>query len=68
MNYTEALDKAVAWMDEIEGVEGVADGMSGKEACILVFLSLPEAANKIPKTFHGFKVLTEFTGEFDAQM
>jgi hypothetical protein len=66
MRIEEALKQAETWLDEIEGVEGVARGKTGDEDCITVFISLPEAAEKIPEQFHGFPVCTEFTGSFHA--
>jgi hypothetical protein len=66
MKIEEALKEAETWLDEIEGVQGVARGRAGEEDCITVFISLPEAAGKIPKQFHGFPVCTELTGPFHA--
>ena len=67
MDIAEALRKADSWLDEIEGVEGVAQGKVGKDDCITVFVSQEEAAEKLPSTFHGFKVVVEHTGAFHAE-
>ena len=67
MNFAEALRKAEAWLDEIDGVEGVAQGKVGEEDCITVFVSRAEAAQKIPRDFHGCKVVVEHTDSFHAQ-
>jgi hypothetical protein len=67
MNINNALHKAESWLDEIEGVEGVAQGKIGDEDCITVFVSSKEAAGKIPSTFHGFKVVIENSGTFHAR-
>ena len=67
MEFADALRKAEAWLDEIEGVEGVAQGKSGDGDCITVFVSLTEAAKKIPNNFHGYRVVIEHSGSFHAQ-
>ena len=66
MDFAEALKKAESWLDEIEGVEGIAQGLSEGADCITVFVSLPEAAEKIPSSFHGHPVIIEHTGTFHA--
>lgn len=63
----EALRQAEAWLDELEGVEGVALGKAGTEDCITVFASSEEAAAKIPARLLGFRVVVEHTGSFHAQ-
>ena len=67
-DFAEALRKAEAWIDEIEGVEGVAQGRTGEDDCITVFVSMAEAAEKIPSSFHGYKVAIEYSGDFHAQL
>lgn len=68
MTIVEALRLAEAWMDEIDGVGGVAQGKKGGEDCITVFVSMKEAADKLPTKFHGFRVVVEETGNFDAYL
>ncbi len=68
MDFATALQKAEGWLDEIEGVEGVAQGKVGECHCITVFVSQEEAAEKLPSTFHGFKVVVEHTGSFHAEV
>lgn len=68
MNIETALKKAETWLDEIEGVEGIAQGKMDEEDCITVFVTIAEAAEKIPKQFHGFPVCIEITDPFHAQM
>jgi hypothetical protein len=68
MDIEAALQKAEAWLDEIEGVEGVAQGKMDEKDCITVFVTIPEAAEKIPKEFHGYPVCVEFTDPFHAQL
>ena len=67
MNIMTALQKAEAWLDKIEGVEGIAQGESNGEDCITVFVSSPEAKEKIPEEFHGYTVVIEVAGQFEAQ-
>lgn len=52
-----AIAKAAAWL-ELEGVEGVAQGESGGEPCILVLASRPaaEVRGRVPPSFEGFRV------------
>lgn len=66
MEIEAALKKAEAWMDDIDGVVGIAQGKTGETDCITVFLSLPEMEAKIPKTFHGHPVVVEFSGPLQA--
>lgn len=66
MTIEEALRLAEAWMDEIDGVKGVAQGKKGGEDCISVFVSMKESKGKIPAEFHGFKVDVQESGDFDA--
>lgn len=68
MDFSEALQKAEAWLDEIEGVEGIAQGEMGGKDCITVFISLNEAAEKIPNTFHGHMVVIEYSDNFHVQL
>ncbi len=64
----EALRHAEAWLHDIAGVEGVAQGESNGTVCITVFVSLGEAAEKIPTIFRGFKVVVEPTDAFTARL
>ncbi|HET6303278.1 MAG TPA: hypothetical protein VFG80_00730 [Myxococcota bacterium] len=53
-----AIAKAAVWL-ELEGVEGVAQGESDGEPCILVLASRPahEVRGRVPPTFEGFRVV-----------
>lgn len=64
----EAIDDASSWLD-IDGVEGVAEGVCDGQQCIVVACSRPvaELADAIPKTFHGFRVVLEEWGSISAQ-
>jgi hypothetical protein len=64
----EALRHAEAWIRNIDGVEGVAQGEVDGTVCITVYVSFDEAAEKIPAMFHGYKVVVEHTDEFTAQL
>ncbi len=66
-DFAETLRKAEAWLDEIEGVGGVAQGKKGEADCITVFVTLKEAAEKIPNDLDGHPVVVEFTDEFAAR-
>ncbi len=48
MRFEEALRQAVRWMDEIDGVVAVAEGVDGDARCITVFVSDPTATGRIP--------------------
>ena len=54
-------------MDEIEGVEGVAEGKYGDARCITVFVSTSELPEKIPDYLGEYKVVVEQSGHFLAQ-
>ncbi len=62
----EAVEKAGAWM-EIEGVEGVAQGHTDGEDCILVLVSSDVAARQIPARYLSFPVKIQFTPKIVAQ-
>ena len=64
----DAIDAASAWLD-IDGVEGVAQGMKDGRDCIVVGCSLPPAEfkDKIPETFEGYPVVFEDWGIVSAQ-
>ncbi|MCX2744309.1 hypothetical protein OO013_10550 [Mangrovivirga sp. M17] len=61
-----AINKATKWMDEYEGVEGVAEGNKGGRQCITVFVSNEEIKNKLPKEVDGYPVKVEVTDSFNA--
>ena len=67
-DFAETLRKAEAWLDEIEGVEGVAQGRKDAADCITVFVSLKEAAEKIPSALDGHPVVIEFSDKFVARI
>lgn len=62
------IDEASAWLD-IDGVEGVAQGIKDGQDCIVVGCSLPSAelSGKIPATFGGYAVVLEDWGIISAQ-
>lgn len=67
MDFATALAEAQTWMDEVEGVQGVAEGELDGERCITVFVAGPDAADKIPAQLAEHKVVVEHSGLFDAQ-
>lgn len=66
MGIDDALRQAERWLDEIEGVEGVAQGKTDGQDCITVFVSSKATAGEIPDRLHGYKVVVEETGPFHA--
>jgi hypothetical protein len=56
------------WLN-IEGVNGVGQGKTGKEDCIIVTLDAktPEIEKKIPKEYKGFSVKLLVTGPIFAE-
>ena len=64
----DAIDAASAWLD-IDGVEGVAQGVNDGRDCIVVGCSLPlaELKKKIPETFQGYPVVFADWGIVSAQ-
>lgn len=67
VDFPEALQHAQVWMDEVQGVEAVGECEFEGEPCISVYISLPEAAARLPSEFQGFKVVIEHGGPFQAQ-
>ena len=59
MTFVEALAFAGSWVGALDGVESVAEGLSGGEPCITVFVSSPTAARLIPATVGRWKVVVE---------
>ncbi len=66
MEFAEALKTAEAWMDEMEGVQGVAEGELDGERCITVFVASLDAAKGLPEELGGHKVVVEPSGSFRA--
>jgi hypothetical protein len=67
VDFPVALERAQVWMDEVRGVEAVGECESEGKKCISVYISLPEAAAKLPSEFEGYKVVIEHTDPFQAQ-
>jgi len=66
MDFDKALEKATAWMDEIDGVVGVGQGEADGKPTIVVSVTLPEVGDGLPETFHGHPVVVDHTGVFSA--
>lgn len=62
----DVMREASSWAD-MEGVEAVGQGQRDGQDCIEVKVSQPEAAQRIPGTFHGYPVFVETTGPIQAQ-
>lgn len=67
MTIEEAIEKADSWLTEIQGVAGIAQGLSGGKDCITVFVTDKNAASQLPEQFHGYHVTIEFSGTFHSQ-
>lgn len=61
-----ALAKAQRWMDEVDGVVGIAQGEVDGEDCITVFATHNGVLAHLPPTLDGFRVVVEFGGHLDA--
>ena len=59
MTFAEALELAESWVDTVDGVEGVAEGLSGEEPCITVFVSSDAPSGRLPSALGGWKVVVE---------
>lgn len=55
MDIDDALRDAERWLDEIDGVEGVARGKTEGDDCITVFVSSRSTAGEIPQSLHGYR-------------
>lgn len=67
VDFPVALEHAQAWMDEVQGVQAVGECEFEGEKCISVYITLPEAAAKLPSQFEGYKVMIEEGDPFHAQ-
>ena len=67
VDFPVALEHAQAWMDEVQGVEAVGECELEGKKCISVYISVPEAAAKLPSKFEGYRVVIEQGGPFQAQ-
>jgi hypothetical protein len=67
VDFPVALEHARVWMDEVQGVEAVGECETEGEKCISVYVTLPEAAAKLPSEFEGYKVVIEQGGPIQAQ-
>lgn len=70
MDFQTALRQAQAWMDDIEGVVMVGEGLSNGSPCIEVFVLAPhvkKAAAEIPERLGGHEVIVTQTDPISAQ-
>jgi len=63
----QVIEEASQWLN-LDGVEGIGQGEHGGEPCIVVLISgnKQNLAEKIPKSFKGYPVILEETGEVRA--
>ena len=66
MDIENVLKEIQSWLF-LNGIEGVAQGENDLEPCITVFISNREIETIIPSTHKGFKVVIEYTDEFNIQ-
>lgn len=59
MTFAEALKMAEAWVETVDGVEGVAEGLTGEEPCITVFVSSSEPSTRLPNALGHWKIVLE---------
>jgi hypothetical protein len=64
MDISETIHKAEAWMDEIEGVVGVAQGERDGETVVEVFVRDKAAGKRLPRELDGYPVVPVVSGEF----
>ena len=64
MDISETIHKAEAWMDELEGVVGVAQGEREGQTVVEVFVRDRKAAKGLPDELDGYPVVAVVSGEF----
>ena len=66
MDILHTIRKAEAWMDEIEGVSGVAQGERDGQVVVEVYVRDHETAARLPSELDGYPVVATVTDEFTA--
>ncbi len=64
MDISRTILKAEAWLDEFEGVTGVAQGERDGKPVVEVFVRDRETAEMLPAELDGHPVVTTVTDEF----
>lgn len=59
VDFPAVLESAHAWVEEIKGVQAVGECETDGEKCIFVYVTSPDAADKIPSEYHGYKVVIQ---------
>lgn len=59
MTFAQALEVAEAWVDTMDGVESVAEGLCDGEPCITVFVSSRLPGQQLPGRLGVWKVVLE---------
>lgn len=67
VDFPAALEQAQIWMDEVQGVQAVGECEFEGNKCISVYITVPEAAAKLPAQFKGYKVVIEQGDPIQAQ-
>lgn len=59
MTFAEALKMAQGWVDTVDGVESVAEGLSSGEPCITVFVSSAMPSGRLPPALGPWKIVLD---------
>lgn len=66
MDIVQTIRKAEAWMDERDGVIGVAQGERNGRPVVEVFVRDKETGESLPEELDGFPVVPVVSGEFSS--
>ncbi|HXJ19727.1 MAG TPA: hypothetical protein VMT03_05790 [Polyangia bacterium] len=59
MKFSDALIQAERWVNEISGVERVAEGIENGEPCITVFVSSKGATRQLPDRLGPWRIVIQ---------
>lgn len=67
MNINQALQLATSWMDSIEGVTGVAQGLTEQDQdAVIIYVTHQRVADKLPADLDGVPIVITVSGKFEA--
>jgi len=64
MDILQTIRKAETWMDEFEGVIGVAQGERDGKVVVEVYVDDREVGKELPEELNGYPVVKIVSGEF----
>lgn len=64
MDIVDTIRKAEAWMDELDGVIGVAQGERDGRPVVEVFVRDKEAGKELPDELDGYSVVPVLSDDF----